>query len=400
MACYDSAPLGDGWGWDGQNACQIPADPCTDDDGDGIGVNSLGECKIIVDGCIDDDGDTYGWNGIETCRVYPGNCVDSDGDGYGWNGFRTCLVPGAGDAATDSTSDLLPQAPQAPTPSPESPADPIASSDPVWPVCMVSDDEGPWSVATGSAGDSRECVRTCAADAAQIAQFPGWATDSQGRCLVSSALAGEQAAVPLYAADRLALPETLDSSLLSAGSGNWQCTTEFRLTLDSAFSELGTAGDYLFMADGQLIVRHSDDVVETASWFTAERMLTLNLSEPQHFNAVDFPNGAENRVAHLYSTDLQRLRCEIQTAESTPDEPAPVPVPEPEPAPQPEPEPAPQPEPEPEPAPQPEPEPEPQPEPEPEPQPEPEPAPQPEPEPEPEPGPTPPPVLAPPPAPG
>ncbi len=44
--CVDTGVIGDGWGWDGQQSCQI---------------------DIPAGECVDFDGDGWGWNGVESC---------------------------------------------------------------------------------------------------------------------------------------------------------------------------------------------------------------------------------------------------------------------------------------------------------------------------------------------
>ncbi len=123
--CEDTGIIGDGWGWNGTNSCELPthsdstgtstpidiAGTCTDTDGDGWGWNGTDSCLVATAGntdsntdapagtCIDSDGDGWGWNGIDSCAVTEGSgqivvadCIDIDGDGWGWNGLDSCYV--------------------------------------------------------------------------------------------------------------------------------------------------------------------------------------------------------------------------------------------------------------------------------------------------------------------
>jgi len=125
--CIDTAPVGDGWGWNGTASCRVLddivqlADVCVDVDGDGWGWDGEQSCVAStpdsaatppVSNCIDFDGDGWGWDGTASCLVtddalggevdyslFP--CVDEDGDGWGWQQpadqpelGRTCRVGG------------------------------------------------------------------------------------------------------------------------------------------------------------------------------------------------------------------------------------------------------------------------------------------------------------------
>ena len=75
--CIDTAPVGDGWGWNGTASCRVL---------DGI--------MQLADACVDPDGDGWGWDGVQSCVVPTpdSNCIDFDGDGWGWDGTASCLV--------------------------------------------------------------------------------------------------------------------------------------------------------------------------------------------------------------------------------------------------------------------------------------------------------------------
>lgn len=118
--CTDTAPIGDGWGWNGSTSCQInviATGTCVDPDGDGWGWDGTNTCRTgqeetrIENGggtisearCIDEDGDGWGWNGTGSCLANPSDetpnvtistntCIDPDGDGWGWNGLSSCQV--------------------------------------------------------------------------------------------------------------------------------------------------------------------------------------------------------------------------------------------------------------------------------------------------------------------
>jgi len=55
--CVDTGVLGDGWGWDGQQSCEI---------------------DIPAGECIDFDGDGWGWNGVDSCRTSQQAAVSND----------------------------------------------------------------------------------------------------------------------------------------------------------------------------------------------------------------------------------------------------------------------------------------------------------------------------------
>ena len=95
--CFDSPPVGDGWGWDGLQSCQIESST----------VASSGTC-------FDSPplGDGWGWDGTASCRITAsdnnvvvasaGTCFDSPplGDGFGWDGVGTCTLE-TGEFATE-----------------------------------------------------------------------------------------------------------------------------------------------------------------------------------------------------------------------------------------------------------------------------------------------------------
>lgn len=64
--CIDTPPIGDGWGWDGDDSCKILKD-------DELG---FGQCEVHYDNlpigdCVDVEpvGDGYGWNGVYSCEI-------------------------------------------------------------------------------------------------------------------------------------------------------------------------------------------------------------------------------------------------------------------------------------------------------------------------------------------
>lgn len=76
--CIDYPPVGDGWGWDGFNSCELEKSP-----------------DLMPGPCVDTDGDGWGWNGIESCLLpmpAVGACIDTDGDGWGWDGMASCRI--------------------------------------------------------------------------------------------------------------------------------------------------------------------------------------------------------------------------------------------------------------------------------------------------------------------
>ncbi len=103
QSCFDTDPVGDGWGWDGSKSCRV--------------VSNSGNSAVSA--CVDTDpiGDGWGWNGTTSCRVdsmsssttaNPGTCVDTDpvGDGWGWNGTASCQVSNNQTESTTSTSNV------------------------------------------------------------------------------------------------------------------------------------------------------------------------------------------------------------------------------------------------------------------------------------------------------
>lgn len=72
--CVDSAPTGDGWGWDGTKSCRLP-------------VASVPVAAVPVDAVPDD---------VEpVAEPASGVCEDSApvGDGWGWDGTKSCRLP-------------------------------------------------------------------------------------------------------------------------------------------------------------------------------------------------------------------------------------------------------------------------------------------------------------------
>ncbi len=123
--CEDTGIIGDGWGWNGTNSCELPTDSviavnptpldttgsCLDADGDGWGWNGTNSCLVATTGnsvgntdspaggCIDTDGDGWGWNGVNSCPASASatlpaatDCIDLDGDGWGWDGRNSCYI--------------------------------------------------------------------------------------------------------------------------------------------------------------------------------------------------------------------------------------------------------------------------------------------------------------------
>ncbi len=115
VRCDDSAPIGDGWGWDGYGSCiyEEGTDNYRYVKPEYVGATPLPPGDTVSDGCDYTDADLYqgwGWNiylkescppkGSQTeqptdpATEQPGNeleCIDSDGDGWGWDGFATCI---------------------------------------------------------------------------------------------------------------------------------------------------------------------------------------------------------------------------------------------------------------------------------------------------------------------
>ena len=92
--CIDVPPLGDGWGWDGEETCRIQTD-----------IDSASQ--VIVQGdCFDSPplGDGWGWDGSTSCRLtssdssaqiaFSGECFDAPplNDGMGWDGVNSCQI--------------------------------------------------------------------------------------------------------------------------------------------------------------------------------------------------------------------------------------------------------------------------------------------------------------------
>ena len=99
--CVDTAPYGDGWGWNGSEGCRIGEDNSGSDNGGGVSTSG---------NCVDTApyGDGWGWNGTSSCRIGgdnsgnnngggasgSSNCVDTApvGDGWGWDGTSSCRI--------------------------------------------------------------------------------------------------------------------------------------------------------------------------------------------------------------------------------------------------------------------------------------------------------------------
>ena len=115
-ACEDTAPVGDGWGWDGTTSCRVSAAmqpvaaTCEDTApvGDGWGWDGTTSCRVsgnqmpVTAACVDTTplGDGWGWDGTTSCRVSVGTqpvtsaCVDTSpvGDGWRWDGQNSCRI--------------------------------------------------------------------------------------------------------------------------------------------------------------------------------------------------------------------------------------------------------------------------------------------------------------------
>lgn len=79
QSCVDTAPIGDGWGWNGSDSCVV----------------LKSDENVAASECVDTDGDGWGWNGTASCRAVAeiaANCIDIDGDGWGWTGSTSCRV--------------------------------------------------------------------------------------------------------------------------------------------------------------------------------------------------------------------------------------------------------------------------------------------------------------------
>lgn len=63
--CIDTAPLGNGWGWDGTNTCKVLPD-------DNIGIADCPAYYVAPESeCVDvfPVGDGWGWNGFASCEI-------------------------------------------------------------------------------------------------------------------------------------------------------------------------------------------------------------------------------------------------------------------------------------------------------------------------------------------
>ena len=110
LFCEDTPPVGDGWGWNGTEPCQIEdftpsIGACLDLDGDGYGWNGISTCVVentrhttCESVSSDPDGDGWGWENFQSCivsreqRVCESSSSDSDGDGWGWENDQSCIV--------------------------------------------------------------------------------------------------------------------------------------------------------------------------------------------------------------------------------------------------------------------------------------------------------------------
>ncbi len=107
--CIDTAPVGDGWGWNGVESCAVQTEPEP-------------EPEPEAGTCVDTAplGNGWGWNGTESCRVPavdpdpepsnpdPGACVDTApiGDGWGWNGTASCRITSEPDPSSKPVCDV------------------------------------------------------------------------------------------------------------------------------------------------------------------------------------------------------------------------------------------------------------------------------------------------------
>ena len=64
--CIDTAPIGDGWGWDGTDSCRI-----LNDDELGFGQCDVHYNNLPIGECVDvfPVGDGWGWNGVYSCEI-------------------------------------------------------------------------------------------------------------------------------------------------------------------------------------------------------------------------------------------------------------------------------------------------------------------------------------------
>ncbi len=115
-------PDGDGYSWENEQSCVMPADADNNQPSTTINTPSFPGCS---DGVLDTDGDGYGWENNQSCKVNGaaggnnGNSVsalvfpacgdaamDEDGDGFGWENQATCTVTHAqADTSNDDTGN-------------------------------------------------------------------------------------------------------------------------------------------------------------------------------------------------------------------------------------------------------------------------------------------------------
>lgn len=64
--CVDTAPLGDGWGWDGSASCRLG-----ETSADNVGDATDSATDDLASGCVDTApiGDGWGWDGTGSCRI-------------------------------------------------------------------------------------------------------------------------------------------------------------------------------------------------------------------------------------------------------------------------------------------------------------------------------------------
>jgi len=214
--CVDTAPVGDGFGWNGVASCTLPVVEATPP----LEPEAVPDMPLNVTTPV-----------VADTRI--GECVDEDGDGLGFDGFVSCRLS--------------------------------IASDPSWAYCETDtnlpDVELEFGQTWGKQRDRSDeiypCVRRCGATAFELPNTPGWSydPDAAAECIVdedtnSDVFIELAENVPVYdiksgATERQSFQDQFAYPLYY-GDASWECSRETRQSNSEEFVAVGAPRNIIF----------------------------------------------------------------------------------------------------------------------------------------------------------